>query len=78
MKLLQKIASSAVGLSLLTIPGVSAKIDPSHDELKRALNDVGVEVFLNETELCDGSKYGMYSHVCGCGLVGKGCIIREC
>lgn len=61
MRLLQKIASSAVGLSLLTIPGVSAKIDPSHDELKRALNDVGVEVYLNETELCDGSKSGMYT-----------------
>ena len=61
MRLLQKITSSAIGLSLLTIPGVSAKINPSHDELKRALNDVGVEVYLNETELCDGSKSGMYS-----------------
>ena len=61
MRLIQKITSSVIGLSLLTIPGVSAKIDPSHDELKRALNDVGVEVYLNETELCDGSKSGMYS-----------------
>ncbi len=61
MRLIQKITSSAIGLSLLTIPGVSAKIDPSHDELKRALNDVGVEVFLNETKLCNGSKSGMYS-----------------
>ena len=61
MRLLQKITSSAIGLSLLTIPGVSAKINPSHDELKRALNDVGVEVFLNETKLCNGSKSGMYS-----------------
>ena len=61
MRLLQKIASSAIGLSLLTIPGVSAKINPSHDELKRALNDVGVEVYLNETELCDGDKSGMYT-----------------
>ena len=61
MRLLQKIASSAIGLSLFVIPCVSAKINPSHDELKRALNDVGVEVFLNEPELCDGSKSGMYS-----------------
>ena len=61
MRLLQKITSSAIGLSLLTIPGVSAKIDPSHDELKRALNDVGVEVFLNETQLCNGKESGMYS-----------------
>ncbi len=61
MRLIQKITSSVIGLSLLTIPGVSAKIDPSHDELKRALNDVGVEVFLNETKLCNGSKSGMYS-----------------
>jgi len=61
MRLLQKITSSAIGLSLLTIPGVSAKMNSSHDELKRALNDVGVEVFLNETKLCNGSKSGMYS-----------------
>ena len=61
MRLLQKIASSAIGLSLLTIPGVSAETNSSHDELKRALNDVGVEVFLNDTDLCDGSKSGMYS-----------------
>jgi len=61
MRLLQKITSSAIGLSLLTIPGVSAKMDSSHDELKRALNDVGVKVFLNETKLCNGSKSGMYS-----------------
>ena len=61
MKIFQKIASSVVGLSLLTIPGVSAKMDSSHDGLKRALNDVGVKVILNETDLCDGSKSGMYS-----------------
>ena len=61
MKLLQKIASSAIGLSLLTIPGVSAETNSNHDELKRALNDVGVEVFLNDTKLCDGGKSGMYS-----------------
>ena len=61
MRLLQKITSSAIGLSLLTIPGVSAKMNSSHDELKRALNDVGVKVILNETDLCDGSKSGMYS-----------------
>ena len=61
MRLLQKITSSAIGLSLLTIPGVSAKMNSSHDELKKALNDVGVEVFLNETKLCNGSKSGMYS-----------------
>ena len=61
MRLLQKITSCAIGLSLLTIPGVSAKMDSSHDELKRALNDVGVKVFLNETKLCNGSKSGMYS-----------------
>ena len=61
MRLLQKIASSVVGLSLLTIPGVSAKIDPSHDELKRTLNGVGVQVFLNDTELCNGKESGMYS-----------------
>ena len=61
MRLLQKITSSAIGLSLLTIPGVSAKIDPSHDELKRTLNGVGVQVFLNDTELCNGKESGMYS-----------------
>ena len=61
MKIFQKIASSVVGLSLLTIPGVSAKMDSSHDELRKALNDVGVKVILNETDLCDGSKSGMYS-----------------
>ena len=61
MRLLQKITSSAIGLSLLTIPGVSAKIDSNHDELKRALNDVGVEFYLNDTELCDGNKSGMYT-----------------
>ena len=61
MRLLQKIASSAIGLSLFAIPGVSAKIDSNHDELKRALNDVGVKVFLNETELCNGKESGMYS-----------------
>ena len=61
MRLFQKIASSAIGLSLLTIPGVSAKIDSNHDELKKVLNDVGVEVFLNDTDLCDGSQSGMYS-----------------
>ena len=61
MKIFQKIASSVVGLSLLAIPGVSAKIDSSHDELRKALNDVGVKVILNETDLCDGSKSGMYS-----------------
>ena len=61
MRLIQKITSSAIGLSLLTIPGVSAKIDSNHDELKRTLNGVGVEVFLNETELCNGKESGMYS-----------------
>lgn len=61
MKLFQKIASSAIGLSLLTIPGVSAKMDSSHDELKKALNDVGIEVFLNEPELCNGKESGIYS-----------------
>jgi len=61
MKIFQKIASSVVGLSLLTIPGVSAKMDSSHDELRKSLNDVGVKVILNETDLCDGSKSGMYS-----------------
>ena len=61
MRLLQKIASSAIGLSLLTIPGVSAETNSNHDELKRALNDVGVEVFLNEPELCNGKESGMYS-----------------
>ena len=61
MRLLQKIASSAIGLSLLTIPGVSAETNSNHDGLKRALNDVGVEVYLNDTKLCDGSKSGMYS-----------------
>lgn len=61
MRLLQKITSSAIGLSLLTIPGVSAETNSNHDELKRALNDVGVEVFLNEPELCNGKESGMYS-----------------
>ena len=61
MRLLQKIASSAIGLSLLTIPGVSAETNSNHDELTRALNDVGVEVFLNEPELCNGKESGMYS-----------------
>jgi hypothetical protein len=61
MKIFQKIASSVIGLSLLTIPGVSAKMDSSHDELRKSLNDVGVKVILNETDLCDGSKSGMYS-----------------
>jgi len=61
MRLLQKITSSAIGLSLLTIPGVSAETNSNHDELKRALNDVGVEVFLNDIKLCDGGKSGMYS-----------------
>ena len=61
MRLLQKITSSFIGLSLLTITGVSAKMDSSHDELKRALNSVGVEIFLNETELCNGKESGMYS-----------------
>ena len=61
MRLLQKITSSAIGLSLLTIPGVSAETNSNHDELKRALNDVGVKVFLNDTKLCDGDKSGMYS-----------------
>ena len=61
MRLLQKIASSAIGLSLFAIPGVGAETHLNHDELKKVLNDVGVEVFLNDTDLCDGSKSGMYS-----------------
>ena len=61
MRLLQKIASSVIGLSLFAIPGVGAETHSNHDELKKVLNDVGVEVFLNDTDLCDGSKSGMYS-----------------
>ena len=61
MKIFQKIASSVVGLSLFAIPGIGAETYSNHDELRKVLNDVGVEVFLNDTDLCDGSKSGMYS-----------------
>ena len=63
MNFTQKIASGFVGLSLLLTPGVKAGVEEDHDVLWNALEEVGVELYLNDTEYCDADEgvAGLYS-----------------
>jgi hypothetical protein len=63
MNFTQKIASGFVGLSLLLTPGLKAGVEEDHDVLWNALEEVGVELYLNDTEYCDADSgvSGLYS-----------------
>jgi len=63
MNLTQKIASGFVGLSLLLTPGLKAGVEEDHEVLWNALEEVGVELYLNDIEYCDADSgvSGLYS-----------------
>ena len=63
MNFTQKIASGFVGLSLLLTPGVKAGVEEDHKVLWNALEEVGIELYLNDPEYCDADQgvAGLYS-----------------
>ena len=62
MNIFQKITSGFIGLSLLALPSAKA-LEENHKELWNALEEVGVELYLNDTEYCaaDEGVSGLYS-----------------
>jgi len=63
MQVLRKLATVAVGLSLFGAPSLAKDNSDEHQVLWDSLERKGVEVLLNDTDLCDGEAAGLYSPV---------------
>ena len=61
MSLFRKLATVAVGLSLFGAPSLAKDNHEEHQVLWDSLERKGVEVLLNDTDLCDGEAAGLYS-----------------
>jgi len=61
MSVFRKLASVVVGLSMFGAPSLAKDSAEEHQVLWDTLERKGVEVLLNDTDLCDGVAAGLYS-----------------